>query len=204
MKIKPFLVACALVLAPATSAAADAADQLRQFIDTVRSASGEFTQQREQAQSGPQTGTFSFERPGKFRWHVKKPYEQLIVSNGKTVYQYDPDLMQVTERSVDQSIGASPAAILFGSGSLEQAFTLSTLPSAQGVQWLRAKPRSTDAGFAHMDIGFQNGLPVRLLLLDAFGQTTRIDLANVKPNTALDASTFTFTPPRGVDVVKMQ
>src|SRR3546814_13855250 len=87
--------------------------------DHVKSATCDFTQQRldQNSQGRPaQSGQFSFKRPGQFKWAVVKPYEQLIISDGKRVYQYDPDLAQVPERGVDQSIGASPAAIIFGSG----------------------------------------------------------------------------------------
>jgi len=198
-------LATSLALAPAF--AADAPSQLRSFVSNVNSATGDFTQQTTggQAQSRPeQTGRFSFQRPGKFRWHVLKPYEQLIVSNGNNVLQYDPDLAQVTERSVDQSIGASPAAILFGSGSLEDSFDVTALPEDDGLQWLRATPHGSDAGFTHVDIGFRNELPARLLLLDAFGQTTRIELANIQANPQLPASQFEFTAPDDVDVVRMQ
>src|SRR3546814_8912817 len=61
---------------------------------------------------------------------VQKPYAQLIVSDGRYAYQYDPDLAQVTRRSARDSIGASPAALLFGSGSLEQAFNLQEIGTA--------------------------------------------------------------------------
>ncbi|HLU20303.1 MAG TPA: outer membrane lipoprotein chaperone LolA [Pusillimonas sp.] len=199
------MMVAALAFVPAV--AADGPAQLRSFVSNVTSATGDFTQQTTggQAQSRPeQTGRFSFQRPGKFRWHVLKPYEQLIVSNGDNVLQYDPDLAQVTERSVDQSIGASPAAILFGSGSLEDTFDVKALPQDDGLEWLRATPRGSDAGFAHVDIGFRNELPARLLLLDAFGQTTRIELSNIQANPQLQASEFEFTAPDDVDVVRMQ
>src|SRR5690606_10626425 len=118
--------------------------------------------------------------------------------------QYDPDLAQVTQRTVDQSIGTSPAAILFGSGSLQDSFDVRALPDDDGLQWLRATPRGADAGFTNGDLGFRNELPARLLLLDAFGQTTRIDLSNIQANPQLPASQFQLTPPDDVDVVKMQ
>ncbi|TFL13885.1 outer membrane lipoprotein chaperone LolA [Pusillimonas caeni] len=206
MQIKQFWAAAALALAPLVSMAAAAPAQLNQFVAKVASATGSFSQQTSgQAQGRPeQSGEFSFQRPGKFRWHVKKPYEQLIVSDGEKVLQYDPDLAQVTQRSVDQSIGTSPAAILFGSGSLEDSFVVQSLPDDDGLQWLRATPRGADAGFSHVDIGFRNDLPARLLLLDAFGQTTRIDLSDIKANPELPASLFQFKPPADVDVVKMQ
>ena len=119
------------------------------------------------------------------------------------MFQFDPDLAQVTERKVDAAIGTSPAAILFGSGSLEQSFDVSALPSKDGVEWLRAKPRTADAGFSRVDIGMKDNLPVRVELLDSFGQTTRVDLSAIAPNPKLADKEFQFTAPKGVDVVKM-
>ena len=203
MMIKRIFAMALLAVAPVLAGAQSATEQLRTFINTVQSATGQFQQTRQDGSAG-QTGEFSFERPGKFRWEVVKPYEQLILSDGKVLYQYDPDLMQVTQRPVDQSIGTSPAAILFGSGSLDDAFTLSALPEAEGMAWLRAVPRGADAGFTHLDIAFLQGMPVRLLLLDAFGQTTRIELSGIEPNAKLDAGQFSFRPPAGVDVVRLQ
>ncbi|WP_255176076.1 outer membrane lipoprotein chaperone LolA [Bordetella genomosp. 5] len=199
------LLASAALL-PGVSLAADAQAQLRAFVDTVKTATGNFTQSTVGAQGRTQpaqSGTFAFQRPGKFRWAVKQPYEQLIVSDGKQVYQYDPDLAQVTERKVDQAIGTSPAAILFGSGNLEQAFNVTPMPDRDGMQWLRAKPRNADAGFSQVDIGLKNNLPARVELLDSFGQTTRVELSGIQSNATISADTFAFTAPKGVDVVKM-
>ena len=168
-----WLVAAAMVVGIAPSImAAEARPQLQRFVDDVQSATGRFTQQVVGTEGTPrqlQEGEFAFQRPGRFRWETLKPYEQVVVSDGKVLRQYDPDLLQVTERPVDASIGASPAAILFGSGSLEDAFQLSEQGERDGLSWLRAKPRNADAGFTHVDIGFAQGIPQRLELLDAFG-----------------------------------
>ncbi|WP_050813128.1 outer membrane lipoprotein chaperone LolA [Achromobacter insuavis] len=193
-------------LAPASAMAATAQEQLRAFVNTVTAATGSFSQYtvNPQGRTQPaQTGVFSFQRPGKFKWAVQKPYEQLVISDGRQVFQFDPDLAQVTERKVDAAIGTSPAAILFGSGSLEQSFDVSALPSKDGVDWLRAKPRTADAGFSRVDIGMKDNLPVRVELLDSFGQTTRVDLSGIVPNPKLGEGEFRFVAPKGVDVVKM-
>ncbi|MBB5214944.1 outer membrane lipoprotein chaperone LolA [Parapusillimonas granuli] len=207
MKIRHIVAAAVMAASPVLAWPASGTQQLRDFVAQVQSASGRFTQQagdRQGAGKPAQTGEFSFQRPGKFKWDVRKPYEQLIISDGKRLYQYDPDLAQVTERNVDQSIGASPAAILFGSGALEDVFELQDLPPRDGLEWLRAKPRSADAGFTHVEIGFKGSMPQRIDLLDSFGQTTRISLTDIRANPKLDAAAFKFTPPPGVDVVKMQ
>lgn len=202
-----WLAAGSLALVCLPGHAADARAQLERFVAEVQSATGSFTQQVADDRGSlrqSQTGEFAFQRPGLFRWQTLKPYAQLVVSDGKLLRQYDPDLAQVTERPVGQSIGASPAAILFGSGSLEEAFELSNQADRDGLAWLRAKPRSGDAGFAHVDIGFANGMPRRLELLDAFGQTTRIGLSGIQANPKLAPDIFSFEVPADVDVVRMQ
>lgn len=190
-----------------TAHAASAQDQLKIFVDQVKAATGSFSQNvfgTKGQTRPPQRGNFSFQRPGKFKWDVTQPYAQLIISDGKDVFQLDPDLNQVTVRKVTKAIGSSPAAILFGSGSLEQNFNVTALPDQDGISWLRAVPRDSEAGFVHIDIGMRDNLPAQLRLLDAFGQTTRVDLTNVASNPSLPVSTFTFNPPAGVDVVRMQ
>ena len=201
------LFALSLCLASHALHAQSAPDQLRSFVQAVQSATGNFSQFTvgPQGQTKPaQTGRFSFRRPGQFNWEVLKPYAQQIVSDGQQIYQYDPDLNQVTVRKVDQAIGASPAAILFGSGALDQAFNVSVRPDKDSLAWLRAIPRTGDAGFVHVDIGFQDGLPAHIILLDAFGQTTHVKLSGLARNPGLAAEAFKFVPPQGADVVRMQ
>lgn len=202
------LLCVVLACGPALALGATAQAQLKAFVSAVQSATGSFSQVTTSPQGGravpAQQGTFAFQRPGKFRWEVQKPYAQLIVADGKQVYQYDPDLAQVTVREVGKAIGASPAAILFGSGDLDQAFTVTALPDKDGLQWLRAKPHNVaDAGFAQVEIGMRANMPVRILLLDAFGQTTRVDLSNMQANASVPAAQFQFTAPKGTDVVRM-
>lgn len=187
--------------------AASAQEQLRSFVEQVKTATGTFVQYTVGPQGQtrpPQSGAFSFQRPGRFKWDVVKPYAQQIVSDGKQVFQLDPDLNQVTVRKVDQAIGASPAAILFGSVSLEQAFTVTAMPDRDGLSWLRAKPRAGEAGFTHLELGMRDSLPARIVLLDAFGQTTRVELSDMVRNPTLPAATFEFVAPTGADVVRMQ
>ncbi|MDX3907685.1 MAG: outer membrane lipoprotein chaperone LolA [Pigmentiphaga sp.] len=196
----------ALALAVPGVVRASAIDQLHAFAGNTQSARGSFSQvtRGNGSQAAPvQSGEFAFQRPGRFRWQVSKPYEQLIVSDGKELFQYDPDLSQVTVRTVGEAIGSSPAQILFGSGSLEQSFNVAEQPERDGLQWLRATPKSPDAGFSRVDIAFKDGLPARLELLDAFGQTTSITFTGIVRNPQLPQDSFRFTAPAGVDVVRM-
>lgn len=183
-----------------------AAEQFRQFVASFPAATGQFEQFTVTEQGQPrraQGGSFAFQRPGKFRWEVEQPYAQLVVSDGKSVTQYDPDLRQATVRPVGAAIGSSPAAILFGDVKLDDAFNIEPLPESDGMEWLRATPKQPDSGLNRIDIGMFQGTPARLLLRDSFGQTTRIDLSRLRAQSSFTQETFGFVPPKGTDVVRV-
>lgn len=193
----------AAVGAPAAGGAA--LEQLRRFVTETRSARGEFTQRTlRSAGQPPETasGIFAFARPGRFRWEVRKPFEQLMVADGERLFFFDRDLNQVTERRLADSLGASPAAILFGADDLERSFALAEAGERGGLAWLDAAPRSRDAGFERIAIGFRAGLPEAMEVLDAFGRTTRFAFRAIERNPALDAALFRFVAPSGADAIR--
>jgi outer membrane lipoprotein carrier protein len=117
----------------ASHAFASGTEQLKAFVSQVRAARGDFTQQEIKApgktnngatsnamptKGATSSGTFMFARPGKFIWSYQKPYSQILQADGDKLYVYDKDLNQVTVRTLGGALGASPAAILFGSNDL--------------------------------------------------------------------------------------
>jgi len=197
-------VALVAVALPGAAAAA-AIEQLRDFASGTKAARGSFSQQQVRAsgRSGENvSGTFAFSRPGRFRWEVTLPYEQLIVTDGERLHFYDKDLKQVTVRRVGDAIAATPAAILFGSNDLDTSFVLKEAGSTDGLEWLEAVPKQKDSGFDRIRIGFRGGLPEAMEVRDAFGQTTRFVFSKIERNPSLDAGLFRFTAPKGVDVVQ--
>ncbi|MFN9776010.1 MAG: outer membrane lipoprotein chaperone LolA [Burkholderiales bacterium] len=199
------VVATAALAAWPGLAPAGAIEQLREFATATKSARGEFSQQQVRSSgraADTASGTFAFSRPGRFRWEVAVPYEQLIVTDGERLHFYDKDLKQVTVRKVGDAIAATPAAILFGSNDVDASFTLRESGVVEGVEWLEAIPKAKDSGFDRIRIGFRGGLPEAMEVRDAFGQTTRFAFRSIERNPSLDPAMFRFTPPRGVDVVQ--
>lgn len=178
-------------------------DQFRSFLKATPQARGSFTQ-TVIAKSGrkPQqsSGTFAFSRPGKFRWSYDKPYKQLLVSDGKKLWSFDPDLNQVMVRKLGDAVGSSPAALLAGD-ALEDNFTLIDAGTADGLQFIEAVPASKEGTFQSVRIGLKDNLPRVMEVRDNFGQTTIINLGQIEGNVALPADTFRFTPPKGADIV---
>jgi len=59
-------------------------------------------------------GVMKVERPGKFYWETTSPAKQTIVTTGKVVWIYDPDLQQAVRQSLDDQIANTPALLLSG------------------------------------------------------------------------------------------
>lgn len=186
------------------SACASGLDQLHQFLEKTRTAQGSFTQKvTNQARRTTQStgGTFAFARPGRFRWTYDKPFDQVIVGDGSRVWVYDRDLNQVIVRKLDLALGATPAALLAGDNELEKNFTLVAGPSQDGLEYVDATPKTGDAQFTHVRLGFRDAMPQSMELQDAFGQTTVLNFSKMERNPALAQDLFRFVPPAGADVV---
>ncbi|MBL0089603.1 MAG: outer membrane lipoprotein chaperone LolA [Ideonella sp.] len=185
---------------------ADALDTLREFSRDVKSGRAEFTQtvtSPDGVKKKVSSGSFEFARPNRFRFAYKKPFEQLIVSDGKTVWLHDVDLNQVSIRPYDQALGATPAALLSGAG-LERDFTLNAQPSRDGLDWVRAVPKVKGGNIESVQIGFKGHALAALELQDAFGQRSVIQFGEVAANVTIAEASFKLVPPKGADVVEQR
>lgn len=199
------VAAVMLALAAAPTAQASAVAALREFLAQTKTARGEFTQQVTRGQTAaapPSSGTFSFERPGKFRWTYVKPYEQVLVADGERLFLYDKDLNQVTVKKVAAALPASPASILFGGNEFERDFVVTDAGMRDGVAWLNAVPRAKDSQFERIEIGFRDGVPAAMVIADSFGQVSRLAFSRFERNARIDPQQFRFVPPPGADVLQ--
>ncbi len=146
-------------------------------------------------------GSMQLQRPNKFRWDYSKPYEQQIISDGKQVFLYDTDLQQVTIRELSKTLGSSPAALLAGGDTVEKSFTIKNAARKDELNWVLALPKDKESGFERVLLGFKDEKLRKMELHDSFNHITLITFDAVERNPALQASTFLFTPPKGVDVV---
>ncbi|UHQ55665.1 MULTISPECIES: outer membrane lipoprotein chaperone LolA [unclassified Microbulbifer] len=186
----------------ASSAWADATAELSQLLQPLASISGKFhqtlTDERGEVLQ-KSSGTFSVERPGKLRWETGEPFPQLLVTNNKKLWLYDPDLEQVTIRPVDKRMKETPALLLGGKvGEIRSSFNVASKDGA-----FQLTPKSASAPFRAMEIRFaDSGLPAAMTVRDSMGQTTKIKFSRVKANPSLAAALFNFEPPAGTDIIR--
>jgi chaperone LolA len=162
------------------------------FRQTVTDQDGGIVEQAE--------GTLALARPGRFRWDYRVP-EQLIVSDGRSVWFYDVELEQVTIRGAAETLQGTPAMLLAGQGELTAEYSISDAPEQEGLAWSVLTPRRSDGDFRELRLGFAGGDLRRMLLFDRLGQVTRLDFDRIERNPRLESSLFRLVPPEGVDVV---
>jgi outer membrane lipoprotein carrier protein len=214
------MVAVASCASWSAAAWASGLDSLTVFVKTTKSGRATFTQvvtappkDGVAGRSKTSTGRFEFERPGHFRFVYQKPFEQVIVADGQTLWLYDLDLNQVTARKQAQVLGSTPAALIAAAPdlkALEADFNLQAAPDKDGLQWLQATPKARDGQLQSVRVGFRavgqgSASHSELAVLDvqdSFGQRSVLSFTGFEINPALPASTFVFKPPQGADVVR--
>ena len=219
------LISVAILFSANPVIAADAdsgAEQLRQFVRNSKTAEGEFVQQQLRAPkpNEPQDkglkvvrqtqGRFVFQRPGRFIWETQKPYEQKLIADGKQLILWDKDLNQATFRPAGQALASTPAAILFGETALDQHFDLVEGEDRLGMKWVTLVPKkdpkaksANDLPYTKISVGMANGLPKALELVDGLGSVVLLTLDRIELNINLPANRFTFTPPTGAEVLRL-
>jgi len=206
----------AAVWALSVPAQADGLDLLAQFMKQARSGRAQFTQvvtSPSRAGQVPRaktsSGSFEFQRPGKFRFDYRKPFAQTLLADGQTLWLHDVELNQVTARKQSQALGSTPAALLTASSdllALKADFQFTPEPDRDGLQWVRATPQSTDGQIRSVMVGLRaapTGPELAVLdVQDSLGQRSVLTFSAMEINPALPASTFVFKAPAGADVIK--
>ena len=148
------------------------------------------------------SGKMTVKRPGLFYWHTDAPQEQVVVSDGKNVTLWDPDLEQATIKKLDVRLNQTPALLLSGDVSkISQSFDIASKEQGE-VMDFTLKPKTKDTLFDSLRVSFRKGLINDMQLIDSVGQRTNILFTGVKANQAVPDSKFKFDVPKGADIIQ--
>ena len=114
--MKKIAIACALLTSfVASSVWADAASDLKSRLDKVSSFHASFTQKvtdgsGNAVQEGQ--GDLWVKRPNLFNWHMTQPDESILVSDGKTLWFYNPFVEQATATWLKDATSNTPFMLI--------------------------------------------------------------------------------------------
>ncbi len=204
------LALSALVFAPALPASAQTGDQLlgrlRDRYTRIGTMRAEFTQTMDNPYGGRQTTTGTLLSQGQ-SYRVEAG-TQLFVTDGRTTWLHDRRRNQVVvNRYVVNQTAFSPTS--FFSTYAQRYRVTRVVPAGSGAArtyTLTLVPRSRTESFDQITVVMRDRdtSVSRIDMRDANGATIRYDLRNVQVNPRVPAGSFTFSAPRGAEVVDLR
>jgi outer membrane lipoprotein carrier protein len=204
-----------LVLALLTTAVAQASDdkeslqaaeQLAEMLRSYETYQARFIQIVVDENGGEvqeTRGHLKAKRPGLFYWETGAPLSQFIVSDGKTVEVYDPDLEQVTIHTLDDQIQTTPALLLSGEvGNLNDSYEVSGRELGEGTREFTLIPRSADSLFTSLRLSFYKGELQEMRMEDSLSQMSILSFDEIRLNENIERSAFRLEYPEEVDVIR--
>jgi len=150
------------------------------------------------------SGVALFAKPGRMRWTYEKPEPSLVVSDGQTLWIYDPTAREVQEFAVAKGfLSGTAVQFLLGEGRILEAFEVRAESCAGETVRLYLKPRQ-EASYESLELvvspttGDVRGTAV----VDLFGNRTDVDFESFQVNRHPDPARFRFVPEPGVRVLR--
>jgi len=196
---KLMLSCCLMTVLSSTSVLADASVDLQQRLDKVKSFHATFTQKvtdgsGQSVQDGE--GELWVKRPNLFNWHMTAPDESILISDGKTLWFYNPFVEQVSATWLKDATSNTPFMLIARNQHSDwQQYNI----KQQGDSF-ELTPKSTDGNLKQFTINVStNGTINQFSAVEQDGQRSSYVLKS-QQNGAVSADKFQFTPPKGVTV----
>jgi outer membrane lipoprotein carrier protein len=212
--IRPLLPVCLLLAIAAAPPgqtrppAAETARQLQHKYDQVKDFTADFTHTYEGGvlkKKSTERGAVQIKKPGKMRWEYTAPEKKTFVSDGRMIYSYVPADKQVIRSPMPPDDEATTAVLfLAGKGNLARDFNEAYVEGGSDDTWsLRLDPKQKQKDYDWLILTVdRRTLQIRgLTAADQQGGTSTFRFTNLRENTGVADSHFTFRIPKGVDVI---
>lgn len=152
-------------------------------------------------------GKVYFKKKGMMRWDYRLP-NQKIISDGQTLWFYQPDEKQVLVSTTDKMI--REFGFLMGEGDLRRDFKLITTeesPSSKEEPLrIDIAPKEPHPAVSKLSLTIDKKTfwVIQVDVFDGLGNVTRTRFSDIRTNTNLSPSFFQFKIPPGTEVIKMQ
>jgi outer membrane lipoprotein carrier protein len=197
--------------AGADDAAKRAAASTQARYEGVRDLQARFTQITRQAgalPSAPTTarGSVVLAKPGKMRWTYEAPEPSLVVSDGVTLWIYDPAFREAQRLPVSGGyLSGAAIQFLLGEGDIFRDFHVTAIACGEDSAELELVPREP-ATYEKLTVKVDaaTGDITGTRLVDLLGTVIEVELSELRTDQSPPASLFRFEPPKGVRVTDLQ
>ena len=190
--------------------AREVAARVQARYDGVRDLEARFTQTSHSVaferagQDLQASGVAVFAKPGRMRWTYEKPEPSLVVSDGQTLWVYDPQAHEAQEFPVGQGfLSGSAVQFLLGEGQILSAFDVRALDCASETVHLLLTPKQ-DATYEQLELWVtaRSGDVKGTAVVDLFGNRTEVSFESLRIDLRPDPAIFRFQAGPGVSVLR--
>lgn len=198
------LLLCPVIFIPAPSLASDSGrnvERIQKAYEKIQDLKGSFHQKsilKDIDRTDIYSGDFYIKYPLKMKWVYNDPTAQEVTIVDNTILIYKKHEQQAYKGTFDrQTYGQTPVALLSGFGSLTDEFEV----SGDGNQ-LILRPKKPLSNVESITVTISDSdFPIdSFTIRDSYANIIEITLKNIKTNTGLKDSLFTFSLPDGVNV----
>ncbi len=189
--------------------AATVVARVQKYYDATRDLRAKFDQQLESPSRAPSkaSGDVWLKKPGKMRWDYAKPDKKLMVSDGSTLWVYEPEDEQAYKQDLKGSALPAQVSFLLGEGKLDKEFDAS-LTKVDGLQpdelALKMVPKVGTTAYRYLVfvVDEKTGQVKKTIIYGQDGSTNKLSFVDVQQNKGVDDGKFKFSPPSGTHILK--
>lgn len=150
------------------------------------------------------SGVALFAKPGRMRWTYETPEPSLVVSDGQTLWIYDPTAREVQEFPVEKGfLSGTAVQFLLGEGRILEAFEVRAERCTGESVRLHLKPRQEASyEFLELVVSPTSGDVRGTAVVDLFGNRTDVEFESLRVNRHPDPARFRFVAEPGVRVLR--
>lgn len=177
------------------------AARVQAFYDAVQTYHADFEQTYTNEAMGEtqvSSGHVYFKKPGRMRWDYATPEPKHLISNGRTLWVYEPEFQQVYQQDLSTSDLPTAVRFLMGEGNLEEDFRISPAECGErtGVHCLHLVPRASQGQYRSLEfvVSADDYSVLETTIVDPVGNTNRFVFSNASTSDELPDEGFEFTP----------
>ncbi|MGA2193262.1 MAG: outer membrane lipoprotein carrier protein LolA, partial [Nitrospirota bacterium] len=154
------------------------------------------------------SGALIIKKPGMMRYTYDKPEKQDLIVRGEDLVMYMPASNQVIKKKLSQEVmDKTPSTFLAGLGRITDSFDV-RIPKEgakdpEGRYLLELVPKGNKMGIEKITLALDPGTYEieSFSFTETSGNTNTIALGNIKTNTGIKDSAFSFKIPKGASLI---
>lgn len=144
-------------------------------------------------------------KPGRMRWAYEEPESSLVVSDGSTIWLYDPAFGEAQKLPATGGfLHGATAQFLLGAGDIRRDFAVTAVACSEERAELELVPKEP-AGFekVFLEVDPASGDVRSTRIVDLLGNVVSVRFEDLRTNLDPPSDRFRFVPPEGVKVIEV-